>query len=83
MIEKAASPSLKLELYSLHRAFGVMKRYLIGVHNLIVEVDARYIKGMLANPDLHPGVTVSLGSLHHEPCSIWGPGSVLESCGVH
>ena len=26
--------------------------YLIGVQNLVVEVDARYIKGMLANPDL-------------------------------
>jgi hypothetical protein len=49
----------KLELYGLYRAFGAMKRYLIGVRNLIVEVDARYIKGMLANPDLHPGASIN------------------------
>ena len=49
----------KLELYGLYRALGAMKRYLIGVRNLIVEVDARYIKGMLANPDLHPGASIN------------------------
>jgi hypothetical protein len=49
----------KLELYGLFRALGAMKLYLIGVRNLIVEVDARYIKGMLANPDLHPGASIN------------------------
>ena len=49
----------KLELYGLYRALGAMKRYLIGVRNLIIEVDARYIKGMLANPDLHPGASIN------------------------
>ena len=44
----------KLELYGLYRALGQLKRYIIGVRNLIVEVDARYIKGMLTNPDLDP-----------------------------
>ena len=29
-----------------------LKSYLIGIQNLIVEVDVRYIKGMLLNPDL-------------------------------
>ena len=42
----------KLELYSLFCALHVLKMYLIGVWNLVVEVDTRYIKGMLANPDL-------------------------------
>jgi len=36
-----------------------MKRYLIGVRNLIIKVNARYIKGMLANPDLHPGASIN------------------------
>ena len=49
----------KLELYGLYRAFGAMRMYLIGVRNLIVEVDARYIKGMLRNPDLHPGASIN------------------------
>ena len=42
----------KLELYGLFCALRSLKSYLIGVWNLIVEVDARYIKGMLSNPDL-------------------------------
>ena len=42
----------KLEVYSLLCALHALKMYLIGVWNLVVEVDARYIKGMLANPDL-------------------------------
>ena len=33
--------------------------YLIGVRNLIVEVDARYIKGMLTNPDLEPSASIN------------------------
>ena len=44
----------KLELDGLFRALRLLKAYLIGVRNLVVEVDARYIKGMLANPDLFP-----------------------------
>ena len=39
--------------------------YLIGVRNLIVEVDARYIKGMLSNPDITP-----LASVNHWIVSI-------------
>ena len=42
----------KLELYGLFCALRALKMYLIGVQNLVVEVDVRYIKGMLANPDL-------------------------------
>jgi hypothetical protein len=38
---------------------GAMKLYLIGVHNLIVKVDTRYIKGMLANPNLYPRASIN------------------------
>ena len=34
-----------------------LKAYLIGVRNLVVEVDARYIKGMLVNPNLAPSAS--------------------------
>ncbi|KAI0037427.1 hypothetical protein FA95DRAFT_1477644, partial [Auriscalpium vulgare] len=44
----------KLELYSLFRALRALKIYLIGVRNMVVEVDAHYIKGMLDNPDIEP-----------------------------
>ncbi|THH06591.1 hypothetical protein EW146_g9566 [Bondarzewia mesenterica] len=36
-----------------------LKLYLISIHNLIIEVDARYIKGMLANPDLEPSTSIN------------------------
>jgi hypothetical protein len=37
----------RLELYGLFCAFQSLKLYLIGMHNLIAKVDARYINGML------------------------------------
>nr|GAT45999.1 DNA/RNA polymerase [Mycena chlorophos] len=49
----------KLELYGLFRALRSWKSYLIGLRNLVVEVDARYIKGMLANPDLAPSASIN------------------------
>ncbi|KAG5349724.1 hypothetical protein C0989_002180 [Termitomyces sp. Mn162] len=33
--------------------------YLIGVRNLIIEVDTRYIKGMLQNPDIQPSASMN------------------------
>ena len=50
---------LKLKLYGLFQALRSLKAYLIGVRNLVVEVDARYIKGMLANPDLTPSASMN------------------------
>ena len=50
---------LKVELYGLFRVLRSLKVYLIGVRNLVVEVDARYIKGMLANPDLAPSASMN------------------------
>jgi hypothetical protein len=49
----------KLELYGLFRAMRSWKLYLIGLRNIVVEVDARYIKGMLANPDLAPSASIN------------------------
>jgi hypothetical protein len=49
----------KLELYGLYRALRAFRLYLIGVRNLIVEVDAKYIKGMLNSPDLLPNAAMN------------------------
>jgi hypothetical protein len=49
----------KLELYGLYRALRAYKMFLVGVRNLIIEVDAHYIKGMLNNPDIAPSASVN------------------------
>ena len=36
-----------------------VKLYIIGVKNLTVEVDAKYIKGMINNPDMHPNAAMN------------------------
>lgn len=51
---EAHSSQAKLELYGLYRALNSVKIHIIGVINLVVEVDAKYIKGMLNNPDIQP-----------------------------
>jgi hypothetical protein len=49
----------KLELYSLFHALHAYCIYIIGVKNLIVEVDAKYLNGMLNNPDIQPNATIN------------------------
>jgi hypothetical protein len=49
----------KLELYGLYCTLGALHLYLIGIHNLIVEVNARYIKGMLSNPNIAPSASIN------------------------
>jgi len=44
----------KLELYGLYRALRHWRLFLIGAKSLHIEVDAKYIKGMLNEPDLQP-----------------------------
>ena len=75
----------KLKLYGLFRALRSLKAYLIRVRNLVVEVDARYIKGMLVNPDLAPSASmnhwiVSILLFHftliHIPGTQHGPNSL-------
>ncbi len=49
----------KLELYGLFRALREWRIYLIGAKKLQVEVDAKYIKGMLDQPDLMPNAPMN------------------------
>jgi hypothetical protein len=49
----------KLKLYGLFRALRAYRIYIIGVKNLIVEVDAKYLKGMLNNFDIQPNATIN------------------------
>ncbi|KNZ78068.1 hypothetical protein J132_02360 [Termitomyces sp. J132] len=49
----------KLELYGLYQALQALRMYLIGVRNLIIEVDACYIKGMLQNPNIQPSASMN------------------------
>jgi len=51
----------KLELYGLFRALRALKSevHIIGVRNLVVEVDCQSIKGMLDNPDLAPNASMN------------------------
>ena len=49
----------KLELYGLYRTLRSLKLQLIGIRNLVVEVDAAYIKGMLRNPDIAPSASIN------------------------
>ena len=49
----------KLELYGLFRAMRALKLYIIGIRNLVVEVDAKYIKGMLSHPDIAPSASIN------------------------
>jgi transposase InsO family protein len=49
----------KLELFGLFRALRAFRVYLIGAKNLHVEVDAKYIKGMLNEPDLQPNAAMN------------------------
>jgi hypothetical protein len=48
-----------LELYGLFRALKHFHLHIIGVRNLIVEVDVKYIKGMLNEPELHPNAVIN------------------------
>lgn len=49
----------KLELYGLFRALRAFRLYLVGAKVLEVEVDAKYIKGMLNEPDLQPNASIN------------------------
>jgi len=49
----------KRELFGLKEALRLNKHAIVGVRRLIVETDAKYIKGMLENPDLMPNATIN------------------------
>jgi hypothetical protein len=49
----------KRELFGLKEALRMNKKWLFGIRKLIVETDAKYIKGMLENPDMMPNATIN------------------------
>ena len=49
----------KLELYGLFRALQAVCIFVFGVNNFTVEVDAKYIQGMINNLDLQPNTTIN------------------------
>jgi len=49
----------KLELYGLFRSLKETQLYTIGVKKLVVEMDAKFIKGMINNPTLHPNDAIN------------------------
>jgi hypothetical protein len=49
----------KLELYGLFRALRAVRVWIFGVPRLTIEVDAKYIKGMINNPDLQPNASIN------------------------
>ena len=48
----------KHELFRLFRSLEASKFWLLGCRNLIVETDAKYIKGMLSNPGIGPNCAI-------------------------
>jgi RNase H-like domain found in reverse transcriptase len=49
----------KLELYRLFWSLKAIRVHIIGVKNLLVKVDAKYIKGMLNKPDIQPNAAIN------------------------
>ena len=49
----------KLELYGLFRALQAVQIFIFGVANLTVEMDTKYVKGMINNPDLQSNTTIN------------------------
>jgi hypothetical protein len=49
----------KLELYSLFRTLCATQLYIIGIKKIVIEVNAKYIWGMLNNPDIQPNTTIN------------------------
>ena len=49
----------KCELFGLYVAFTQARFWLFGVRNLVVEHDARYLKGMVENPDRIPDAVMN------------------------
>lgn len=49
----------KIKLYGLFRALCATRTFVIGLRNLTVEVDAKYIKGMINNLDVQPNATIN------------------------
>ena len=49
----------KIELYGLFRTLRALRMHIVGVTNLVVEMDAQYVRGMLCNPDVQPNAAIN------------------------
>jgi len=49
----------KRELFGLLRALEAASYWLLGAGKLIVEMDAKYLSGMLKNPGMGPNATIN------------------------
>ena len=49
----------KLELYGLFRSLRAIRIFIFRVASLTVEMDTKYVKGMINNPDLQPNATIN------------------------
>jgi len=49
----------KIELYRLFQTLHALRIHIIGITNLVIEMDTQYVKGMLSNPDIQPNTTVN------------------------
>jgi hypothetical protein len=49
----------KIEVYGVVRTLQALRAFLVGVKNLVIEVDAKYIKGMLNKPDSVPSAAIN------------------------
>ena len=56
---KSRYSQAKLELYGLFRALQAVHIFIFGVINFTVEMDAKYVQGMINNPDLQPNMTIN------------------------
>jgi hypothetical protein len=56
---KACYSQAKLELYGLFQALRALHLHLIGICQLMVEMNAQFIRGMLNNPDMQPNTMIN------------------------
>ena len=50
---------VKLKLYRLFHALWVVFIFIFNVVNFTIKMDAKYVKGMINNPNLRPNVTIN------------------------
>jgi len=49
----------KIELYGLFHTLRALRMHVVGITNLVVEMDAQYVRGMLSNPDVQPNAAIN------------------------
>ena len=59
----------KIKLYTLIRTLRALRMHIIGVADLTVEMDAQYVCGMLANPDIQRSAAINRWIASSRPCN--------------